>query len=113
MSLEQIEAFLKGSSDVEFKGKDRKEVYGWANETLRGQQYEGLKRKERGLVKRYVEKMTGQSRAQTTRLIAMYMEGEEVKPRAYRRRRFANSAPGLRNRSGRRIAPGASASTRD
>ena len=35
-----------------------------------------------------MEKMTGLSRAQTTRLIAMYLRGEEVKPQPYRRRRF-------------------------
>jgi transposase InsO family protein len=89
MSLEQIAAFLEGSSEVEFKGKDRSEVYAWVNETLRSQHYERLKRNERGLVKRYVEKMTGLSRAQATRLIGVYLGGEEVKPRAYRRRRFA------------------------
>ena len=88
MSLEEIQAFLEGSEDVEFKGQNRKEVYGWVNQTLRQQGYEGLKRSERGLLRRYVEKMTGLSRAQTTRLITVYMRGEEVKPQPYRRRRF-------------------------
>src|SRR5208283_2403408 len=62
--------------------------YGWVNQTLRQQGYERLKRRSRGLVRRYMEKMTGLSRAQTTRLITMYLRGEEVKPQAYRRRRF-------------------------
>ena len=35
-----------------------------------------------------MEKMTGLSRAQTTRLITMYLRGEAVKPQPYRRRRF-------------------------
>jgi hypothetical protein len=35
-----------------------------------------------------MEKMTGLSRAQTTRLITIYLRGEEVKPQPYRRRRF-------------------------
>ena len=39
-------------------------------------------------MRRYVEKMTGLSRAQTTRLITVYLGGEEVKPQPYRRRRF-------------------------
>ena len=89
MSLEQIAAFLEGSDEVGFKGERREEVYGWVNQTLREQHYEALKRRQRGLVRRYVEKMTGLSRAQTTRLITMYMGGEEVKPQPYRRRRFA------------------------
>jgi hypothetical protein len=33
--------------------------------------------------------MTGLGRAQITRLVTMYQSGEEVKPRPYRRRRFA------------------------
>jgi len=88
LSLEQIRAFLEASEEVRFEGRDREEVYGWVNQTLRGQGYQDLKRSGRGLVRRYVEKMTGLSRAQTTRLITMYLEGEEVKPKRYRRHRF-------------------------
>ncbi len=88
LSLEQIRAFLNGSEEVGFKGKNRGEVYGWVNQTLRQQRYDALKRSERGLVRRYVEKMTGLSRAQTTRLVTVYLRGEEVKPQAYRRCRF-------------------------
>ena len=71
LSLEQIQAFLKGSGEVGFKGQNRDEVYGWVNQTLRVQRYEELKRSGRGIVRRYVEKMTGLSRAQTTRLIGV------------------------------------------
>jgi transposase InsO family protein len=94
VSLERIQAFLESSGEVGFKGQNRQEVYGWVNQTLRQQGYENLKRSERGVVRRYVEKMTGQSRAQTTRLITMYLRGEEVKPQAYRRRRFARRYTG-------------------
>ena len=88
MSLEQIQAFLEGSGEVGFKGQNREEVYGWVDQTLRQQRYEEMKRSGRGLVRRYVEKMTGLSRAQTTRLIAVYLGGDAVKPQPYRRRRF-------------------------
>ena len=88
LSLEQIQAFLKGSGEVGFKGQNREEVYGWVNQTLRVQRYEEQKRSGRGIVRRYVEKMTGLSRAQTTRLITVYLGGDEVKPQPYRRRRF-------------------------
>ncbi len=88
LSLEQIRAFLEGSDEVGFKGQDRKQVYGWVNQTLREQRYQELKRCSRGLVRRYLEKLTGLSRAQTTRLITMYLEGEPVQLKAYRRRRF-------------------------
>ena len=88
LSLEQIGAFLNSSEAVEFKARDRGEVYAWLSQTLRQQRYRELKRRSRGLVRRYLEKLTGLSRAQITRLIAMYMEGKPVEPRLYRRRRF-------------------------
>jgi hypothetical protein len=84
LSLEQIRAFLEASNEVEFRGGNRAEIYGWVNETLRVQHYEELKRAGRGLIRRYVEKMTGLSRAQTTRLITRYQRGEAVKPPTYR-----------------------------
>jgi hypothetical protein len=80
---------VSGGQLVGFKGGNRAEVYGWVNQTLRQQGYEELKRSERGLVRRYLEKMTALSRAQTTRLITVYLRGQEVKPQPYRRRRFA------------------------
>lgn len=88
MSLGQIQAFLEATDEVGFQGKNRAEVYGWVNQTLRTQGYGELKRSARGLIRRYLEKVTGLSRAQVTRLITMYQEGEEVKPKPYRRHRF-------------------------
>jgi transposase InsO family protein len=88
LSLEQIQAFLAASQEVEFKGRIREEVYAWVEQTLRQIGYEKLKRSGRGLVRRYVGKMTGLSRAQTTRLLGKYLRGEAVKPSAYRRHRF-------------------------
>ncbi len=88
MSLEQIRAFLKSSEEVEFKARDRGDVYAWVCQALHQQRYRELKRRSRGLVRRYLEKLTGLSRAQITRLIAMYMEGKPVQPKLYRRRRF-------------------------
>jgi len=88
LSLEEIQAFLKASGDVGFKGRNREEVYRWVNEALRGQRYQDLKRNDRGVVRRYVAKMTGLSRAQVTRLITLYVSGEEVKAKPYRRHSF-------------------------
>ena len=89
LSLEQIRAFLEATEEVGFKGWRREDVYNWVNQTLRRQRFQELKREARGLVRRYVAKMTGLSRAQTTRLITLYLKGEEVRPKAYRRHRFA------------------------
>jgi transposase InsO family protein len=90
LSLEQIRAFLDGSAEVQFQAADRGELYAWINQTLREQDYAHLKREAKGLVRRYLSKMTGLSRAQMTRLIRCYQQGGQVKPRAYRRHRFSN-----------------------
>jgi len=88
LSLEEIRAFLRGSGELSFQGQSRQEIYGWVDQTLRQQHYERLGRAGRGVIRQYVGKMTGLSRAQVTRLITQYLGGEPVKPKAYRRRRF-------------------------
>jgi transposase InsO family protein len=88
LSLEQIRAFLEASGEVRFQAQNRGELYGWVNQTLRRQDYRRLKREGKGLVRRYVAKMSGLSRAQVTRLIRSYQQGGEVRPRPYQRHRF-------------------------
>ncbi len=89
MSLEQIRAFLEASDEVAFEACDRGQVYAWVERTLQEQHWSELKRSSRGLVRRYLAKMTGLSRAQITRLIERYTSGEAVQPKPYRRHRFA------------------------
>jgi transposase InsO family protein len=88
LSLEQMRAFLEASGEVCFRADHRGELYDWVQQTLRRQEYGGLKRRGKGMVRRYLAKMTGLSRAQVTRLIRCYQQGGEVKARAYRRHRF-------------------------
>ncbi len=91
MSLEQIRAFLEGSGEMQFRAQVREELYGWVERVLRAQDYPRLGRTGKGLIRRYVAKMTGLSRAQTGRLIRLYQQGQAVKTRAYRRHRFVSS----------------------
>ena len=90
VSLEQIRAFLAASDEVQFQAQDKEQVYDWVERTQRKHGWNGLARASRGLVRRYLEKLTGLSRAQITRLIKRYREGEAVKPKSYRRHRFAS-----------------------
>lgn len=87
--MEQIQLFLAGSSEVRFAGQRREDVYGWVEATLVRQQYGSLKRSSKGLVRRYLSRMTGLSRAQVTRLIAEHRRTGRVKAAPYRRTRFA------------------------
>jgi transposase InsO family protein len=88
LSEEQIEAFLKGSQEHEFQAKGLAEIYEWITRTLRVQQYRKQGRRMRGLLKRYLQKMTGRSRTRITLLVARYMEHSEVKVSSYRRHSF-------------------------
>ena len=88
LSLEQIRAFLDASEEVQFETQGRQQVYAWVERTLREQRWSELKRSDRGLVRRYLEKMTGLSRAQITRLIQVYESGQPVQPKPCQRHRF-------------------------
>src|ERR1039458_814889 len=88
LSLEQIRTFLAASEEFRFEANNREELYGWVTRTLVEQEYGGQKREAKGLLRRYVRKMTGLSRAQVTRLIGQYLESGVVKERNYRRNRF-------------------------
>jgi len=88
-SLEQIRAFLAGSGEVRFAGQRREEVYGWVEQTLVHHQYASMDRPGKTLVRRYIARMTGLSRAQVTRLISRYGDTGRVKAAAYQRIRFA------------------------
>ena len=87
-SLEQIRALLEASQEMRFEGEGRGGIYEWVDRTLRQQDYSGQGRSDKGLLRRFVAKMTGLSRAQIARLIRRYSDGEAVTPTAYRRRRF-------------------------
>ena len=89
LSLEQIRQFLEASDEMHFKGKGRAAVYTWVARTLRRHSYHRQGRAAKGLLRQYLIKMTGLSRAQVTRLIQQYREGKELAPARYRRHRFA------------------------
>jgi hypothetical protein len=87
-SLEQIRAFLEGTTEMSFEVGDQRELYHWIDQTLRRQKYGELKRSGKGLMRQYLAKVTGLSRAQVARLIRCYQGGRQVQPRAYQRHRF-------------------------
>ena len=94
MSLEGIRAFLAAAEPVQFAGEKREEIYRWVDRTLREQDYVQLGRADKGLVRQYVGKMRGLSRAQVARLIQSYCQKGAVKAPAYQRHRFASRYTG-------------------
>ena len=70
-------------------GQRRAEVYHWVERTLVRHQYASLGRADKGVVRQYVARMTGLSRAQVTRLIAGHRKTGRVKAVEYQRTKFA------------------------
>lgn len=89
LSLDQIQEFLKASEGIRFEGKTREQIYSWVEKVLVHHQYRQQGRRVRGLLRQYVEKMTGRSRAQVNRLIQRYQKSGKVQVTVYRRHRFA------------------------
>ncbi len=88
MTMEELAAFLETSDAVTFKGRSREENYAWIEGTLRRYAYASLPRAQKGMLRRYLEKMTGYSQAQLSRLIAQYRRTGHVRLAEYQRHRF-------------------------
>ncbi len=63
---------------MRFAGQRRQEVYDWVERTLVRQEYAGLRRPDKGVLRLYLAQMTGLSQAQVTRLITGYQDTDRV-----------------------------------
>jgi len=88
LTREQINDFLKGTEGVSFVGEKKKEVYAWVEREFISQEFLQQDKKLRGTIRAYVEKVTGLSSAQVTRLIRLFRKTGSVEAKAYRRRSF-------------------------
>jgi len=88
MSIDQLKAFLASSDVFTFKESLREATYGWIERTLRSYRYRSRPRSEKGVLRRYMQKMTGISRAQLTRLITQFRRSGHVRIRPYQRHSF-------------------------
>jgi transposase InsO family protein len=87
-TVEQVRQFLGGSEALEFRALSVGEKYKWIEEVLIRFRYHGLKRSEKGVLRRYIERITGYSRSQVSRLITDYKRSGQIKQAPYRRHRF-------------------------
>ena len=88
MNIEDMREFLCSAEPLEFQGVRKEEKYTWVEETLKRYEYLRLTKKEKGIVRAYMTKLTGLSSSQLTRLIYAYRWTAEVKSTTYRRHRF-------------------------
>lgn len=74
VSLNQIREFAKLDMSPRLKAASKKEMYAWINEVLNRFRYFSLKKKEKGIVREYIKKMTGLKQSQLTELIKQKKE---------------------------------------
>src|SRR5882762_9675915 len=87
LTLGDIESFLAGSRQLEFTAKSG-QAYQFTEEVLSQQHYSKLGRRARGLIRRFLIKVTALSRAQVTRLVQRWMECREVRRKPAQRPNF-------------------------
>jgi transposase InsO family protein len=93
LTQEQIQEFLKGSRPIEFAGQNRTDRYEFVQRVLVAQEFAVQGKKERGTIRAYLNKVTGLSEPQMTRLIRQYRQEGVVEVATYCRRRFPTKYP--------------------
>lgn len=88
LSLDQARTFLSGTVDIKFDPVSKKACYQWIQSALTRFQYHDLSKRDKGDVVRYLQKITGYSRQQMTRLISQHRETRLVKLVSYQRQTF-------------------------
>lgn len=83
-SLAEVRAFLDGSDPVDFRLADRDDACAFVRRTLVRFRYAELGKPAKGLLRRFLGKVTGLSRAQLTRLIGQYRATGRIEDRRRR-----------------------------
>jgi len=87
-TVEQVKQFLEGSEALKFGGVSIEERYRWIETALVRFKYSQLRRVGKGAIRRYIEKVSGYSRAQVSRLISQYNQRGQLRKSPSKRHRF-------------------------
>ena len=78
-TLEQVRQVVAGTQALEFRrAEDDEGRYGWIEQVLRRFEYRRLGRADKGAVLAYLQRLSGYSRAQLTRLVSRWMNGKPL-----------------------------------
>jgi hypothetical protein len=95
LTLGEMAEFVTTSRRVTWSAVDTGSVYKLIERVLKAQQYRRLSKGQRGIVKRFLARVTALSRAQLTRLIQRWMETRRIERKPARRpsfhRRYTNA----------------------
>ena len=88
LTLTEMQEFVEGNQAVRFLPEERAAAYGFIEAVLRAQRYRGLRKGQRGIVRRFLVKLTGRSRAQITRLLGRWLRTKQIAGKPSYRPRF-------------------------
>lgn len=80
-TIEQVRAFVAGTGPVSFTLADRPSAHAWMADVLKRFGYGQARRADRGVLRRYLAKATGLSRAQVARRIAQFLAAGGIEDR--------------------------------
>lgn len=88
LCLSAIGDFLSKPPIIEFKSISRKDRNEWIQNVIMDYKYLKCSRSDKGMLGRYIRRMTGISKSQLTRLINEYKKRGTLKPKPYKRNKF-------------------------
>ena len=80
-TLAQVQAFVSSNEAISFTLTDRIAAYGWMTDTLKQFHYGRCTRADKGVLRQYLRKVTGFSRAQVARCIKQFTDDGAIKDR--------------------------------
>lgn len=83
----QIKDFLQGTKAVDFSTETKKEKYAFIKKTFDQFKYTTLLKRQKGLLRRYIRKVTGYSTSQITRVLVSSIHGDPYR-KEYKRHVF-------------------------
>ena len=88
-SINELKELLANLDGQTFVAENKAEAYDWIEGQLKRYRYDRLRKKERRVVRQYIQTYTGYSTSQLTRLIKGWTETRKVRLKVYKRHKFA------------------------
>ena len=88
LTLAEMKEFVATNRHVDWTVPDRAAVYGLIERVLKAQQYRRLNKGQKGIIRRFLSKVTAVSRAQMTRLIQRWSQTRRIQRKPLRRPSF-------------------------
>lgn len=80
-TLDQVRRFLNAADAPKLQTDNRESIYDFIRKTLDRFEYHNLRKRDKSLLKTFLARATGFSRAQLTRLVAQHRETGAIRDR--------------------------------